>query len=1045
MSQSHIINENADVRFVLSFQPGTFEFIEQKIRNEGVGTDFGTDFEWLCKFFLSTAPKYKGVFKTVWLWKDWPGRWGIDKGIDLVAETLDAKFWAIQSKSVRADRTIPKSELDSFLSESNRPQFAYRLIIATTDDIGRNARDTIAGQEKPVGLVLRGDLLAAELEWPTRIGNQPPLLPAKKPRPHQSAAIENVLRGFANHKRGQLIMACGTGKTLTALWIAENLDTKRILVLVPSLSLISQTMSEWGRNAAQPFDYLVVCSDETVVNRGQDVAITFTGELGVPVTTDVDTIRRFLRKRRAKSAVVFATYQSTERVAAAQRSSVPAFDLVLADEAHRCTGHAAGLFTTVLDASKIKARRRLFMTATPRYFTGRVKKRAEELEYELASMDDEARFGPVFHQLAFDAAIRADLLTDYQVVVIGVTQAEIRRMAEEGRLVRTKDGILTDARTLAAQIGLAKAMGQHDLRKIITFHSSVAKASRFTDPAIADSLIGVIQRMSPDSKPSGQLWTAHISGHTPAGRRSTLLNVFGKLTADSRGVLSNCACLGEGVDVPVLDGVAFIDPKRSMVDIIQAVGRVIRKAEDKRIGTVVIPVFVDESEDADHALSNSAFEPVWQVLKALRAHDQQLANELDELRLRLGERSPYGGKIRLPQKIKVDVPTLVLNDFEQSFYVRTVEETTRKPALTEEWICERARVHFRQTGKWPSAHSGELIDAAGETWSGINSALSKGGRNLPGDRTLAKLLQKHFGVRNLKNLPEHTEQWIRDRASYHYEKMKEWPSPKSGALLDHQEETWSGIDVALFQGNRGLPGGSSLPRFLEENFQVRNRLNPQKLSAEWILERAKFHHEKTNKWPNVNSGKLLDSPGEIWANIHQALSKGIRGCPGGSSLARFLEESLGVRNPKNLPKITEEWICERAKFHRARTGNWPNSKSGKLLNASGETWANINARLHQGGRGLPGGSSLIQLLEKSFGVRNTLNLPRITEEWLFERASFHLEKTGKWPNSKSGELLDAPAETWGNINYSLRKGLRGLPGQSSLAQLIMHRQISSTS
>ena len=553
------------------FTPGTFEHIEQHIRQTATGTEFGAEFEWLCRFFLLNAPQYNGVFQSVWLWNDWPERWGADKGIDLVAQTVEGQLWAIQAKAVHQDRAIPKSELDSFLSESNRPQFDYRLIMATTDDIGRNAKETIAGQEKSVGLVLRGELLTVEMNWPSRIGEQPQPLPRKKPRPHQAAAIKDVVRGFRRHKRGQLIMACGTGKTLTAMWIAHKLGSRRTLVLVPSLSLISQTLIAWGGSCAKPFDYLVVCSDETVINRGDDAAITSTNELGVPVTTDVATIRRFLNRRRGKPAVVFATYQSSDRVAAAQKASAPSFDLVLADEAHRCTGPAQGLFTTVLDAAKIKARHRLFMTATPRYFTGRVKKRAQELEYELASMDDESRFGPVFHRLPFDAAIRADILTDYQVVVIGVTQAETRQWAEEGRLVRTKDGMVTDARTLAAQIGLAKAMRRHDLRKTITFHSSVAKASRFTDAALADSLVGAIERMSPAAKPSGQLWTAHISGQTAAGKRSTLLTVFGNLPNGSRGILSNCACLGEGVDVPVLDGVAFIDPKRSMIDIIQAV------------------------------------------------------------------------------------------------------------------------------------------------------------------------------------------------------------------------------------------------------------------------------------------------------------------------------------------------------------------------------------------------------------------------------------------------------------------------------------------
>jgi superfamily II DNA or RNA helicase len=952
-----------------TFTPGTFEYIEKKIRDGALGTEFGSDFEWLCRFFLLSAPKYKRLFKDVWLWNDWPGRWGPDKGIDLIAQTLHGKLWAIQGKAVHFDRTIPKSELDSFLSESNRPQFDYRLIIATTDDIGRNARDTIAGQEKPVGLVLRGELLAAEVHWPTRIGEQPRPLPRKSPRPHQATAVRDVMRGFRNHERGQLIMACGTGKTLTALWIAEKLASRRTLVLVPSLSLISQTLTEWGRNAAAPFDYLVVCSDETVAHRGDDPAITSTNELGVPVTTDVETIRQFLSLRRNKAAVVFATYQSSDRVAAAQASSAPAFDLVLADEAHRCTGPAEGLFTTVLDASKIKARYRLFMTATPRYFTGRVKQRAEELEYELASMDDVTRFGPVFHRLAFDAAIRARLLTDYQVVVIGVTQAEIRQWAQEGRLVRTGDGVQTDARTLAAQIGLAKAMRQHDLCKIITFHSSVAKASRFTDPAFADSLVGVVQRMSPSAKPTGHLWTAHISGHTPAGRRATLLSVFGKLSNDSCGVLSNCACLGEGVDVPVLDGVAFIDPKRSMIDIIQAVGRVIRKAEDKRVGTVVIPVFVDESEDADHALSNSAFEPVWQVLKALRAHDEELAGELDELRLKLGQRSHYGNKIRLPEKIKVDVPTLILQEFEQAFYVKIVEQTTRKPPLTNEQIIAWVNEWRERTGKWPTRDSGLIPNTVDETWAAVDGALKMGTRGLPGGSSLAKLLAEHLGVRNIQNLPVWTEEQILALMDVHHEETGQWPRVKSGPIKNVPGETWTNLDQALVKGLRGLPGGSSLAKLLFKYRGVRNSKDLPPLSLDLILGWADAHHERTGQWPTHKSGRIPEAPGETWRTVDKALRRARRGFTVRSSLAQVLAEHRGVRNVQNLPELSVEQILAWADAHHARTGRWPTADSGLVAEAPGETWPNIDQALTKGLRGLPGGSSLAQLLAEYRDVR----------------------------------------------------------------------------
>ena len=242
------------------------------------------------------------------------------------------------------------------------------------------------------------------------------------------------MKGFKISDRGQLIMACGTGKTLTSLFVMEKLGAERILVLVPSLSLLKQTLRVWMTNRRTDFDILPVCSDATV-SRDEDAIVAHTSDLGVPVTTDPEDIARFLRRRGPR--VVFSTYQSSPQVAAAFAGGrIPAFDLVLADEAHRCAGPVSSDFATVLDGSHIKARRRLFMTATPRYFTGRVLKAAQEAEYEYASMDDEATFGPVFHKLGFGAAIERGLLTDYQVSIVGVDDATYREWAEKGALVR---------------------------------------------------------------------------------------------------------------------------------------------------------------------------------------------------------------------------------------------------------------------------------------------------------------------------------------------------------------------------------------------------------------------------------------------------------------------------------------------------------------------------------------------------------------------------------------------------------------------------------
>ena len=253
-----------------------------------------------------------------------------------------------------------------------------------------------------MGTLLRSDLEALGLPWPRSLTDlRPARAKPKKPRPHQRAAVDAIVAGLEVADRGQVVMACGTGKTLVARFLHDEMASRRTLVLVPSLSLLKQSLREWL--SVGTFDFLAVCSDDTVTPDEADAVVSSTTELGLPVTTDPAEITSFLRRRGG--GVVFATYQSSPRIAAAQAGRVPGFDLVVADEAHRCAGPEAGVFATVLDAGRIKAAKRVFMTATPRYFTGRVKKAAEEADWEVASMDDETRFGPVLHRLSFADAI----------------------------------------------------------------------------------------------------------------------------------------------------------------------------------------------------------------------------------------------------------------------------------------------------------------------------------------------------------------------------------------------------------------------------------------------------------------------------------------------------------------------------------------------------------------------------------------------------------------------------------------------------------------
>jgi len=628
----------------------------------------GKQFERVCKWFLETDPRYSERLVNVWLWDDWPGRWGPDCGIDLIAEDRDGKNWAVQAKCYDPKYSVTRDDMDRFLTESIHEDIDHRLLIATTNTVGANARRAIRNQNTviPVSQLLLHDLEAAPVDWPVN-PDRPKGGGARKPVkrwPHQTQAINNVTKNLG--KRGQFISACGTGKTLAALWISERLEAKRTLVLLPSLTLLSQTVSEWLTNAKEPFAYLPICSDDTV-SHGNDAAVMFTSDLEYPVTTDPDDIATFLRKRGRQ--VVFSTYQSSHQIAEAQtHSRVPGFDLVIADEAHRCAGKISSAYGTVLDEEAIRANKRLFMTATPRTYTARVQKKAREAEIEVASMDDEAVFGPVVHQLNFGEAIEKGLLSDYQVVVVGVDNSRYKEMVDKRRIVKADKGLQTDAETLAKHVALAKAIRDYGLRRTISFHSRINTASEF-----ANMLPKVVSWMPPRHRPEVEIVTGHVSGKMSTGERNSRLNRLRNLEPGQSAVLTNAQCLSEGIDVPSLDGVAFIDPRRSEVDIVQAVGRAIRRSEDKTIGTIVIPVFLSGTDDPDTALSQSEFEPVWSIVRALRSHDDTLGEALDGIRLSMGRK---GGGGRPPPPIVFDIPKGVSRKFAGAFATRLVEATT---------------------------------------------------------------------------------------------------------------------------------------------------------------------------------------------------------------------------------------------------------------------------------------------------------------------------------------------------------------------------------
>ena len=552
--------------------------------------------------------------------------------------------------------------------------FTDRPLVASTDLLSPNARHAIDLQD--AGLLLRTQLEQLPVNWPDHLEELEGLSSAEvarqaRPWPHQSLAIDQAVEGLKESERGQIIMPCGTGKTYVGLWLAERLGAKRILMLAPALALVSRTLRDWTATAARPFEWIAVCSDQTVTDdAGRQAAdqdsLELVSDLGVDVTTDPASIANFLR--RPGPRVVFGTYQSSTKIAEAIAvDGVAGFDLTICDEAHRLAGRTNRAYGAVLDDRRIPSRRRVFMTATPRMYSTRVRTKAAEVDSPVASMDDVNTFGPVIHELSFGRAIAEDLLADYRVVVIGVLDKDYASMlGVERRLRVDEDDYEVDARTLAATVALAKAMRRYGLRRTISFHRSVARAKRFR--GVVETLM---DRFSNATRPSGSIDARHVNGTMTTAERAHILSLLARLDHADRMLVTNAKCLGEGIDVKAVDSIVFADPRRSRIEVVQAVGRAIRRSRDK-VSTVVIPVPMPTEADPAEVFASSEWGVVWQVLSALRSHDARLGDEIDAI---AAHRVLQGSVGAVPTRIVLDLPgfRVSLPEVEKAFTAKVVD------------------------------------------------------------------------------------------------------------------------------------------------------------------------------------------------------------------------------------------------------------------------------------------------------------------------------------------------------------------------------------
>ncbi|MFG2213148.1 DEAD/DEAH box helicase [Streptomyces sp. NPDC048638] len=639
------------------------------IRHGSIGKnrDRGTRFEELILQYLSTDPQWNEQFSRVWMWADWPGAEHDkrDTGIDLVAQDRETGgFCAIQCKFYEPQHTIQKDDIDSFFTASGKGGFTRRMIVSTTEKWGIHAEAALDDQQIPVTRLGLSDIANSPIKWHLPAADEPielTLQKKKAPRKHQRAAIDDVFAGFADHSRGKLIMACGTGKTFTGLKIVERLQKERaqagegehtsVLFLVPSIALLSQTLREWSFEAEVPLRPFAVCSDTKVGKQqaqGDDKDMA-THDLALPATTDPDRLIQQMASVEAAPGltVVFSTYQSIATVSEAQKKGLPRFDLILCDEAHRTTGvtlagHDESAFVRVHDDDYLGADRRLYMTATPRIYSEDTKADAKNADAVLASMDNEQMFGPEFHRLGFGQAVEQGLLTDYKVLILTIDEGVVAKTLQEGLAGGGSELDLGDAakiigcwnamakRTGTFADGTGFAEDEAPMKRAVAFARSIADsksiATRFTEVVDAyDDADDNVLHCDVD----------HVDGTFNTLQRNQRLDWLKQDPGQNHArILSNARCLSEGVDVPSLDAVLFLHPRNSVVDVVQSVGRVMRLAPGKNYGYIILPVAIPAGMPPEKALAdNKRFKTVWQVLQALRAHDDRFNATVNQIEL----------------------------------------------------------------------------------------------------------------------------------------------------------------------------------------------------------------------------------------------------------------------------------------------------------------------------------------------------------------------------------------------------------------------------
>lgn len=734
----------------------TFQNVLDKFRHEAYSEkDKGSKFERLMQLYLLTEPYYANLFQNVWLWEEFPYRkdlGGNDTGIDIVAKTNHGAYWAVQCKCYQEQAMINKPAVDSFLTTAGRSfvddsgltkKFEHCLWISTTNHWGSNAEEAIKNHTPAVSRISLFHLHNSTVDWDKLLlgmyGEQS-RKPKKIPYEHQQKAIASSKEYFSTKDRGKLIMACGTGKTFTSLKIAEQQTNNKglVLFLVPSIALLGQTLDEWIAEASQPINAICICSDAEVSKKktqNEDTDSFSVVDLALPASTDVPTILKQFREALDTEGmtVVFSTYQSIEVISKAQKeyqkihgADKGVFDLIICDEAHRTTGVTISdddesSFVKVHNNGFIQGSKRMYMTATPRLYSDEHKKKAVDMDAILCSMDDKNLYGDEFYHIGFGEAVNKGLLSDYKVLVLTVNENDMppsmQEMVANGSMEIPANDInklIGCVNALSKEIvgdnSLVKTSDPEPMRTAVAFCQNIKISKQIT---ATFNQMGEIYNKNLSEKARQNMVVVdskHIDGSmsaTERGQKLTWLKSVDKGTQDCR-ILTNVRCLSEGVDVPSLDAVIFLSPRNSQVDVVQSVGRVMRRAPGKKYGYIIIPIVVPTDVDTNKALDkNAEYKVVWTILNALRAHDDRFDATINKLELNKNKpanilvgRPSHGDDPNSEFTDKEDYSDTVLQlslKFEQMqnlLYAKMVEKVGDR-RYWEQWATDIAKIAER--------------------------------------------------------------------------------------------------------------------------------------------------------------------------------------------------------------------------------------------------------------------------------------------------------------------------------------------------------------